>query len=351
MRHAIAVFATLVLTTGPALAADATGFTELSIPDAETGRDISAALWYPTMGGSTPTLLGENAAFYGLPVIPEAAVAAGPFPLIVLSHGFGGNWTNQLWLAGTLVRAGFVVAAPNHPGTTSADRDPRQMARLWRRPLDITRVIDAVEAADGIAGAVATDAVGVAGHSLGGWTAMMTVGARFDADRLAADCDIHGQFEACDVFEATIARLDADDRETLGNDWRDIRIGAAVSFDLGMARGFTPESLSAVEMPVLILSADESTDAIPADLESGYLAEHLPSASTAHHSIEGAGHFSFLRACKEGAIALLEADQPGDGMICRDGARSGSNAQSRAAIHSDVSDRVVAFFSEHLMRR
>ena len=356
MRYAIAVFAALFLTTAPVLADDAIGFTELSIPDTESDRDLSAALWYPTLDGSTPTLLGENAAFYGLPVIPEAAIASGPFPLIVLSHGFGGNWTNQLWLAGALVRAGFVVAAPNHPNpndpaTTSANRDPQQAARLWRRSLDITRVIDAVETDEAIGPAISTDTVGVAGHSLGGWTALMAIGARFDADRLAADCDVHADLEACDVFDATIARLDPDGWMALGGDWRDPRIGAAVSLDLGMARGFTPESLMDVDVPVLVMAAGESTDRIPATLESGYLVDHLPRPSTGYVLVDGAGHFSFLRECKQGAIALLDAEAPGDGVICRDGPRAPADVRDRRAIHSDVSVRVVAFFSEHLMPR
>ncbi len=39
-------------------------------------------------------------------------------------------------------------------------------------------------------------------------------------------------------------------------DLRDRRVGAAVALDLGLARGFDPASLAALNVPVLVIAAD-----------------------------------------------------------------------------------------------
>ena len=67
-------------------------------------------------------------------------------PLVILSHGMYGHRFNQLWLARRLAQAGFVAAAVDHPGTTTFNRDRTLSRRLWERPLDIGRVIDALMA-------------------------------------------------------------------------------------------------------------------------------------------------------------------------------------------------------------
>ena len=73
-------------------------------------------------------------------------------------------------------------------------------------------------------------------------------------------------------------------------------------------------------------------------MESGLLAKLLPPISTQAMTIDDAGHFSFLQLCKPGGIAILEKEEPGDGMICLDGGGRG-----RAAIHQQVEKIVVDF--------
>ena len=51
----------------------------------------------------------------------------------------------------------------------------------------------------------------------------------------------------------------------------------------------------------------------------------------------------FLQLCKPGAAERIEAETPGDGIVCKDGGERG-----RAAIHREVSDRIVAFLAKAL---
>ena len=68
--------------------------------------------------------VGDNKVFYGRPIQTGANLADGKFPLVVLSHGLGGNQYNISWLATALVTHGYIVAGVNHPGTTSGDFAP-----------------------------------------------------------------------------------------------------------------------------------------------------------------------------------------------------------------------------------
>lgn len=332
----------LILVSGlPAVAGDSVGFRELTLPAAGEERALDVALWYPADGGPATTL-GDNKAFVGVSVVKDGAMQPGRHPLVVLSHGYGGNWTNQMWLASELVRHGYVVAAPNHPGTTSRDMNPAEGAKLWLRPRDIAHVID-VLIADPALG-VAANRIAVIGHSLGGWTAIETAGGRFDVKHLVAECQAHPALAACDVYRELSVGGDAESRAALGQDLKDTRIKAAVSLDLGLARGFDPASLAAIDVPVLVIAAGSENPKIPAKLESRYLVDHLPGAHTRYVEIAGAQHFSFLALCKPGAVALLEEETPGDGIICEDGG-------ARAAIHAQVADLVIAFLAEALRQK
>ncbi|MEE3650619.1 MULTISPECIES: alpha/beta hydrolase family protein [unclassified Brenneria] len=132
-------------------------------------RKLDVAVLYPTLSSQRATLIGDNPAFFGLSAIENAEPESGIHPLVVISHGYGGSWRNQLWLAHALVQKGYIVAAPNHPGTTTAEMDDGIAASLWLRPDDLSRVITAVQQRRDV-GNVAPEHIAVVGHSLGGWT-------------------------------------------------------------------------------------------------------------------------------------------------------------------------------------
>ncbi|WP_060765125.1 alpha/beta hydrolase family protein, partial [Pseudomonas fluorescens] len=190
----------LISLTGPALANDPIGFQTTTIPDTHNIRPLEMAVWYPSTSTAQPKLIADNLVFIGVLAVPDAAPTPGKHPVVVLSHGYGGNWGKQAWLASALARQGYIVAAVNHPGTTSQDRSAQAAAQLWQRPKDLSRAIDALLAQATPFGAADSGRIAVIGHSLGGWTVMESAGARFDPALFARDCDAHPTLVACKAY-------------------------------------------------------------------------------------------------------------------------------------------------------
>ncbi|WP_234819590.1 MULTISPECIES: hypothetical protein [Sinorhizobium] len=119
-----------------------TGVRELSLASPEGGRRLQVTVWYPAEPGGKAVLVGDNQVFKGAPALSEAPLLEGRYPLVVMSHGSGGRIQGMSWLAAELARAGFVVAGPNHPGTTSGNSTPADTPKLWERTHDLSFVID-----------------------------------------------------------------------------------------------------------------------------------------------------------------------------------------------------------------
>ena len=336
-------FTMLILSTAlfsAAVTAD-TGFLTLTLSEPQT-RPLEGVVWYPTEQTSPSEEVGGNSAFVGTPVHRDAAPALGRHPLLLLSHGYGGNWRNLNWLAQAMVGQGYIVAAVDHPGTTTRNKQPAQAQALWSRPQDMVRMLDALVASPLLAGRIDETRIAAAGHSLGGWTVLELAGGQFSTARFITDCGQHRALGGCKLTHTLgIDRPEAAER--LAASQHDARIRAVVSLDLGLARGFTPESLARINVPVLILSAGADSDDMPAALESGYLTSNLPAGLTRSVSITGATHFSFMQLCKPGAAALIEAEAPGEGVLCRDG-----GDLSRTTIHQRLLEEIGGFLNQAL---
>ena len=116
--------------------------------DIYAGRTLTIEIWYPAHAdtlpgtvyhtllrdGVTPTMLHGSAS-------RDARPAQGVASLIVISHGYPGNRFLLSHLAESLAANGFVVAAPDHVGSTYEDQQAFEVT-LVSRPLDHRGVID-----------------------------------------------------------------------------------------------------------------------------------------------------------------------------------------------------------------
>lgn len=99
-------------------------------------------MWYPAISDQVPELIGQNALFYGFHAYRDATTDSEPKPVVLLSHGSGGNAKGIGWLASDLATRGFVVLAVNHLGTTSRDSLPSAINHIWERPNDLKALLD-----------------------------------------------------------------------------------------------------------------------------------------------------------------------------------------------------------------
>lgn len=126
---------------------------------------------------------------------------AGPWPVVVFSHGLAGSRSGYGFLGKRWAEHGYVVILPNHPGsdtdafrgkplkelTSNLRRATSDPAILEGRPKLISAVIDALpsleQAVPALAGRLDRRHIGVGGHSYGAWTTMCIAGM---TPRLAA---------------------------------------------------------------------------------------------------------------------------------------------------------------------
>jgi len=214
-----AVLTAAVLLSGGALGAEAAaapaaapagyhvGFRFLRVPRA--GQEpLLVSVWYPTEAG-------PGRIVYPLPVrslegeaTQDARPAAGPFPLVIFSHGGGACATSGATYAEALAEAGFVVAGPDHgdefqastsDGRVTADRERAVQWVQWaaggsraryegrpsfkssHRPPEIKTTINCLleqsaDAASDLHGLIEPERIGITGVSFGAWTTQAMAG-------------------------------------------------------------------------------------------------------------------------------------------------------------------------------
>ena len=327
--------------TGPALAYQ-TGLSDLTISDATKQRDLEGFIWYPTDDAAAPTEQLGNPVWRGIDAIKDAEPATGKFPLVVLSHGMYGNARNQSWLAADLAKRGYVVAAVDHPGTSTWSRDVDDARQMWERPMDLSRVIDHVTAAPELGAIVDPDRVFMAGHSLGGFTAIALAGGRYDAEAFEGFCDDQPDELVCGIFDKWSIAQSPEDRKRMEADLSDRRIKGFAVFDLGGTQTFSKASLGSISQPMLIFGAPKDVEgtSLDLDVESRALIAALPKKTTEYLEFETLSHFDFLGECRPDAIEVLTQEKPEDVFVCIDG------DVERHDEHRMIIERVANFFAD-----
>ncbi|WP_417586083.1 alpha/beta hydrolase family protein [Nitrincola sp.] len=312
---------------------------DFSLEDTQTGRNLEGYIWYPSVDSSEPVWAHGNTerVWEPIAVVPDAAPIEGSFPVLVLSHGMFGTAHNQAWLAQAMVAQGYLVVAINHPGTSHFFRDPEQRRELWQRARDISRVIDYVSTDFVFADQVRQDEIYMAGHSLGGHTAMMLAGAQYSAKQFDEFCQHNSGELVCGLFTDWGVAKTPDDIQQMEMDWSDSRIKAFAIFDLGGSQSFDRNSLAAIDVPMLIYAAPKDIMGLDLDIESRYLITKLSQQTFSYHEPEQLAHFDFLGVCTEKALQVLTAEEPSDRYVCIEG------RDERRAMHQQIIEQLSAF--------
>lgn len=347
----LAALAPMAMAAAPTIAGERHGVTTLNsaaIRDGARREVLRFTVWYPAMAGSeeTPLTIGppDTPLFEVGRAAKDAPIAGGRLPTLLLSHGNGGTARMMGWLGTALARAGYLVIAVDHPGNNGADEMTLAGSVLtWLRADDLKAALAAVQADPQLGPHVDASRLGVVGYSAGGFTALLSAGARPDMTRLLAFCQAHPDDGVCRpqqeaAAHTMAARLAAaaspqlqpyvqhaqDDRSIAG-------VRAVFVLAPAIVQAFAPEQLKVLRQPVMIVLG--SADEVAPPVTNGDVAAALIPKATLH-ALPGVGHYDFLSACTPLADERLQA-------LCM-------TAVPKVQTHAVAVEDAVRFFGEAL---
>jgi predicted dienelactone hydrolase len=290
-----------------------------ALRDAQHRSQVRVTIWYPAAQGAVEARIDLGPPGHPLfrvgAVAPDAPFADDrPRPVILFSHGFGGAARMMGWFGTALARAGYVVVAVDHPGNNGVDKMTAAGAILtWDRVQDLRAALDEVKADPAIGPHLDPGRIGVSGFSAGGFTALVSVGARVDMRRLQAFCRQNPTDGVCapqkefalsqeDAERALAAPDLAAEAAHAGDDHTIPGVRAAFAIAPAIVQALPPDGLARIATPVAIILGDADPVAPPAT--NGLVAaKAIPRARL--EVLPGVGHYDFLSTCTPAGVAAV----------------------------------------------
>jgi predicted dienelactone hydrolase len=243
-------------------------------------QGIPVAVWYPTSARAAP--FEYDGSFLGKVAHDSAPSRAcgGTVPLIVFSHGYTGCALQSIFLVEELARHGYVVAAPDHADaschTGSLKREEQAKAMAKQPPIfkpeswddatrkdrreDIELVIGALLRDGEFKKVINAEEIGLAGHSLGGYTVLGMAGG--------------------------------------WPSWRDERVRAVLALSPYVMPFQAKKTLGDVHVPLMYQGGDLDMGITPflTGPHGGYAAANAP---TYFVELKRAGHFAWVNCGRE----------------------------------------------------
>ncbi len=308
------------------------GYKKMIVESNNTGDTFQMAIVYPTNSESKPVKFGP----FKMRLAIAAEIAKGKFPVVIISHGSGGSNIGHRSIAFSLVKKGFIVAMPLHPGNNYKNNIDEDTVKNWmNRPQHIKSAIDHLFSNNNFSQHIDKDKVAVIGHSVGGYTALALAGGVGNTQYIINFC--HSNSDSLPDFCWSIKNNSIQALELTG--LSDSRVKALVLMaPLGLL--FQGEqSLSDVKIPVLLYKAEK--DAVLAepynsDLIANKLKRH---GNLTYKSIPNAGHFSFI-------TPLPNAIKNQSGIVAED-----PEGFYRMRFHQKLSKDITAYLTNILFKK
>ncbi len=298
------------------------GTRDYFVPEGDSGFGIT--VWYPALN---PEGKPEEVTYYvskeflaqvgfpedmALPITGHALAAAapdtqsGPYPLVIYSPGLASWRQSGVYMLEHLASQGFVVISMEHRGET--------LEEFWQgayyRPAETMLAIqyaDTLTAADGdLAGVIDVDKLAVAGHSSGGWTALIGGGAQMSL----GGCPVNPGtpeglvwFTDCLAFYpkrdeiAAMFELAATPERAWPQQY-DPRVDAVITLNPdGDIWGAQHEGVASLTVPAMVITSTMDSVNIP-DRGAYPIYEQLGSAVKSLVAFEGADHPLYWDSCE-----------------------------------------------------
>lgn len=283
---------------------------------------IPVMLIYPTSDKPRLMLSGTGA----IRLARGGAVAGDHLSVVVMSHGTGGAALSHLDTALALAEAGYLVAAPQHPGDNYQD-DSAVGAPRWieDRARQLVRINDFVLTEWDGRSHLDPARLGLFGFSAGGTAGLVVLGGEPDMSTVPSHCATAPEL-VCKLTKPGPA----------ARGWtHDARVRAAVIVAPGFGFAFDRPGLANVTAPIQLWAGDRDST-VPMATNAAIVGSLLPTRPD-FHLASGAAHLSFLPPCGLGKLILPR-------MLCTD-----PEGFDRAAFHRTFNREVVAFFNASLV--
>jgi len=275
--------------------------------DESRNRPLVTELWYPTLDtfGSTTGVATQKVPFKGIATIPNATIVQTKFPLLLISHGTGGNRFSLTWFVEKMVKEGYIVVAVDHYGNTSFNKIPREFVKWWERAIDIKFILTKVLNDEYLGTHIDASKIGGVGFSLGGYTNIALAGGYVDRAANGNKGGLPPEFpESDEVIDfATDSRI-VKSFKTYGKQVKDERINAFFVMAPAIGFGFHSNSqTTAITAPISIVAGKGDTNTPVKDNAQKY--HTLISTSELYLFNEHVDHYAFLNEATEFGKQIL----------------------------------------------
>ena len=303
------------------------GLRLIQFPDPVMQAELDVAVWYP----SDAKVKEEAVGMAILQVAKDADLISGTKGLILISHGFSGNFLGHQDTAQYLAKNGYVVATFTHPDLPGLKTRIPELDPLISRPRQVALIVEEVLNHPLFKASLLNKRIGFVGFSLGAYTGLISAGAKPDLSSLEEYCATGPRdFLLCSVaarhrftsIRPQLASLPA------------TQISGAVLLAPAYGPLFSKKSFAKVSIPMRMISAGKDEE-----LDNRVNAQHfknLLSDKAAHEIIAGAGHYIFMAPCSDQLKLVVP-------VICEDPA-----SINRAEIHQRLNKDIAIFFDEVL---
>jgi predicted dienelactone hydrolase len=298
----------------------ALGVQTIEYVDDARKRPLVVELWYPTaMKGPIEEL--KNDIWIHPDEVRDAPFLHGKTkrPLILMSHGHRGQRRDMSWLADSLVKAGYVVAAVDHYGDMRFHFDLYATVCFWNRPLDFTFLLDQLEKEEPLRSEIDFDRIGFVGYSLGGMTGLALAGG--EAKNIQAVLDEFNSFYPMD--EELLGRIDL---SLAKKSYKEPRIKSMLLL-CPAVHLYPAESLKQIKMPFGMVAVLED-EVLPFKKHAYQIVQNMVPKKLKMLR-EGLSHSALVNRLSDVGRALLHKQYP---------------KETPAGIYREVSSFAVDFF-------
>lgn len=238
--------------------------TKEGAPVARYDRTLTLEVWYPAAvsagqkpGGEYRVITRDptvTATLYGQAVRDarlrqgSGEAGSGPYPLVIISHGYPGNRFLMSHIGENLASKGYVAVSVDHTDSTYDDQKAFA-STLYNRAFDQLFVLNEMERlgrpGNAFAGMIDANRTGIIGYSMGGYGVVNVIGGGYSA--------------ASATFQNAPPNKLLAERGAANSDYqqsRDPRIKAAIAIGpWGMQGGFwDADGLKGIRTPVLFVA-------------------------------------------------------------------------------------------------